>query len=128
MQMDKGTLEPGKKRAAELGLSAQYIAPYASGIEWYNAADIHHLLGEGIEVVGTYDRKANHISSTFGQIQAKKDYDKALLIGIRPIVQESEERKLIRDFFRNLVSNGGLSEIEKNLYMRATALLDGGGK
>ncbi len=98
------TEELGRKRCEELGLKT-HPDPEPS----YYADDIHYLLGDGVEVVGTYDRTLNHISSTFGQIQSKKDYDSALLIGIRPIKQPSREEQL-EELVRELI------EREKNSY------------
>lgn len=82
-------LERGKKRAEELGLK---LAPWADRDKtFYPSDDIHKLLGEGVNVVGSYNPDTNQVTSTFGQVQAKKDHDQALLIGIKPIVKDTAE-------------------------------------
>lgn len=93
-------LELGKKRAEELGLTNIVMAkgPFAPTYDCYLASDIHKLLGEGIDLYGNKNcRHWDDHAPPETDIEAGVTH-KALLIGIRPIVQESEERKLLREF------------------------------
>lgn len=100
------TLELGKQRAKELGLKAQQVFRYYNGpgtgtdlTEFYETGDIHKLLGEA-QIVFNSEHDSWH---EFGwRPEAAPGCDKAvpadthqaLLIGIRPIVQESREQKM----------------------------------
>lgn len=93
-------LELGKLRAEELGLlEARPVTFTPHG--WYRADDIHKLLGEGVEVLGEEDTDKSICASKWFEwspgITDKESDHKALLIGIRPIKAESEERKLLRE-------------------------------
>lgn len=79
-------LELGKRRAEELGLREVILSPY------YHAEDIHRLLGEGLETFSLY----SGVDTWWGPLDNDDDTHQALLIGIRPIAQESEERKHLR--------------------------------
>lgn len=89
-------LELGKKRAEELGLTN-----CAENVGSYKADNIHKLLGEGVETFG-YASKWD-----WGRYEVCKDrYDQpnhqALLIGIRPIAKESQERALLREILKHM--------------------------
>lgn len=99
--MTTDVLELGKQRASELGLESIHkcwktlgtpmlMDVHGSITEFYYADDIHKLLGEGVllheDVGGWYDPKSKVPFS-----EAKRQ---AMLIGFRPIVQESREQKL----------------------------------
>lgn len=87
-------LELGKQRAKELGLVGGLDSRFQE-YAFYQADDIHKLLGEGVEV-GRY--KAGLSMSAWAISHMDHAEETALLIGIRPIVQEAEERKLLREF------------------------------
>lgn len=76
-------LELGKRRCEELGLKCYLYVP-----ECYLADDIHKLLGSGVEHFGLQESGSN-----WGTYTAQ-DTHKGLLIGVRPIVSESEERSI----------------------------------
>lgn len=89
--------ELGKRRARELGLQLINTDP-KSVWHFYRPYDIHRLLGEA--------KFMSCSENDIGLIRALQpskeeafpgDTHKALLIGIRPIIQESEERRLLRD-------------------------------
>lgn len=99
-------LELGKKRAEELGLKLITLHSYGGGAssapyaqhttqDRYLADDIHRLLGEGVEAVGN-KYCDDWWAKPMAQELLPKLKDVGLIIGIRPIVQESEERKLLR--------------------------------
>ena len=120
-------LELGKKRAEELGLKSltthyNYGAPSNTQIT-YAADDIHALLGAGVEVVGSYNSDTKQITSTFGQILAKKDHDQALLIGIQPIKKATREERAL-GLLQELVSRWNPETVDYDPIMgRAKALL-----
>lgn len=76
-------LELGKRRAEELGLKTDM------GV-WYPAYDIHRLLSEGVEM----STDLNDHDSLWSSPKHFSDTYQALLIGIKPIVQESAEELL----------------------------------
>lgn len=92
----------GKRRAEELGLKTDM------GV-WYPANDIHQLLSEGIEVFGNQfkmDGGTGDLGWCCDEEKRSADTHHALLIGIKPIVQESEERKLLRELIDAHESEG----------------------
>lgn len=85
----------GKKRADELGLKLSRESRDA--FDRYLADDIHKLLGEAREVFqykpgGMSGDWSHVIDEEFGG--ARKYANQALVIGIRPIKQESREQKM----------------------------------
>lgn len=112
-------LELGKKRAEELGLKPFFREP-----DYYSADDIHRLLGEGVEAIGNRgcdDWWANPMA----QETMPKLKDAGLIIGIRPIVQESEERKLLRRLANARLVNVGVQHEMFELLAEARRLLEG---
>lgn len=114
-------LELGKKRAKELGLSyraATLSYDQAGGqANIYFANDIHRLLGAGVE---TYTKSATNSNfSNFNIVRLADDDMVALQIGIRPIAQESEERKLLKEIVDHLAPSIG-----PDLFDRARKLLE----
>jgi hypothetical protein len=83
------TEELGEKRAKELGLQSVYSDERCNNLI-YAADDIHELLGEGIELNATSSKKAS-----WTEERHPGDVRIGLLIGTRPIVQESAERQLL---------------------------------
>lgn len=121
------TLELGKKRAAALGIESYGIMQInpLSANRYYSAEHIHKLLGEGVEQFA-YKHDKEHM--WFGA----HDKDgirnlKALLIGIRPIVQESEERKLLKEIvkYNTCIITGTPVFPSSEWIERAKRLLDG---
>lgn len=113
-------LELGKKRAEELGLTR---GPFSNS-HLYLADDIHKLLGEGVWSKGRIHKDGEW---TFGGYLDEAVTHKALLIGIRPIVQESEERKLLRELVNNILDNydSWKAPPAADLVQKAKRLLDG---
>lgn len=99
--MSCDVLEIGKKRVEELGLNSYGIIQInpLSNNRYYLADDIHKLLGEGMEA---FDDD-NWSAWTPDRRDGSKN--KALLIGIKPIVQESEERKLLREMVGSIATS-----------------------
>ncbi len=115
---DQDKLALGEKRAKELGLEMWTVFDCTETVKnalgdrrtskcprckdaWlsYRADDIHRLLGEGVEMHGDSDEfTLSEFRSTACMRDADMGNSRALLIGIRPLVQESEERKLLREF------------------------------
>lgn len=92
-------LELGKKRAEELGLETPSKDIILARSEVYLAEGVHRLLGEGQSI---YGHVKDGVPNWWGphENNAFQDTHQALLIGIRPIVQESEERRLLREFVK----------------------------
>lgn len=98
----------GLKRAKELGLMSVFHAPLPSGgyplsgmsyKNWYTADDIHRLLGGGLPCLGFKDKDNDWcIGDQPSELENEPDTHSMLVIGIRAISQESEERKLLREF------------------------------
>lgn len=84
-------LDRGRKIAEEIGLTCKH----STHGHVYYADDIHRLLGEGVAVFG---RKVP-VSGLhgFGEQPCVADDLRGLTIAIRPLLQESEERKLLRE-------------------------------
>lgn len=81
----------GAVRAHELGLTLEH-APWKQGV--YDATAIHRLLGAGTLL---YHEGAQG-RYRFWNWDRKPEHDEiALLVGIRPIVQESDAHKLLRE-------------------------------
>lgn len=119
-------LSLGKQRAKELGLE-----PWATlditNRRGYSADDIHKILGSGRVVRGAVEPVPEDVAWQYESQWDEYDDHQALLIGIKPIVQESEERKLLREWF-NSHSYGGvkdqnLCDTIYNLHKRTRALL-----
>lgn len=110
---DSDKLELGRKRAEELGIEC--VA--ASGFKYYyDSNDIHKLLDEGVEAHGGKYCLGGEWS--FVGHKSGESSHQALLIGIRPIIQESEERRLLREFIQESVDgiwSTGLLERAKRL-------------
>ncbi len=85
---DQDKLALGEKRADELKLRCESHGLYS----YYAVETIHKLLGDGVEMTQAGDECG------WWPPNSSTPKHAALLIGIRPIVQESEERKLLRDF------------------------------
>lgn len=83
--MDK--LERGRKIAEGIGLKRYSNGMYDS----YDAADIHRLLGEGVEKFG---RGGLYQGLWTDRLSLGSDTHKGILIAIRPIVQETREQRL----------------------------------
>lgn len=94
--MSDETLELGRKRAAEIGLKS---SEWLQGI-CYFADDVHRLLGEAEEVFGRPERGFRW-NQEIVTITADPDTHKALILGIRPIKQESpEDIKILKERLR----------------------------
>lgn len=104
----------GKMRAIELRLGSVMLRDHPGNIsyEYYRANEVHQLLGEGQEYFWTPHGDA-------GMIQKPEHTHRALGIGVRPIIQESEERKLLREIVNTL----GYSEYAL-VIKKAKALLE----
>lgn len=147
--MSDDILAIGKKRAEELGLRTHVFKVSTledaitgnplNGVhrDYYDAESVRRLFGVGREVFGsitsgdwptkdywfTGEQKDNvHLS--------KLDSHAALAIGIRPVSQESEERKLLREFVEDWekyhpgwAANAEVKNRAK-LHERARALLE----
>lgn len=87
-------LNLGALRARDMGLER-----VTQG--FYPADAIHELLGAGVKAYA-YDLNQDHLWWTNSNDPGIKNIQ-AILIGIKPIVQESEERKLLREFV-NLIT------------------------
>lgn len=122
-------LELGKQRADELGLKMlDMITLTVTQRKWYKAYDIHKLLGDGAEVIGKKYQDTLHGFTNQKSIdwdQQKEPYtgcpQAALLIGIRPIKQDSCEQ-LVRDILRDANERGG--HVLSDYIKRAKALLE----
>lgn len=108
----------GEERAKELGLRIKPKSLTYSGTSdgFYEADDIHKLLGEGVEMSG-FDRQSNGgiwdmSEMVCGQGQPSHTH-KAIMISIRPIVTDTAESLL-----RELVD-----ALEASIQMR-TAQID----
>jgi hypothetical protein len=115
---DAELLECGKKRAKELGLVMNTTTlPFS----WYKAFAIHRLLGEGIPL--TAHKSDDPSGWNIGNFSDRRDSHIALGIGLRPIKEESEERKFIRELVKRWYADqGGLRGMD-DLYARAQDLL-----
>lgn len=128
---DAEILELGRKRAIELGLPPKCLMGNYEDLKLYYAIDIHFLLGRGQEVAGnpnadTSDDEDEEIQSDAWGRQVKSNTHRALVIGVRPIYQESEERKLLRELLnahKYFQSTGGSSQFDV-VSAKARALLE----
>lgn len=116
------TLELGKQRAEELGLT-RMVNSIVTEWPYYLKDDIHKLLGEGVEV-GRY--KAGLSMSAWSRSHMDHAEETALLLGIRPTAQESAE-KILKDLILEYeiahnVPGTGLGY--RKFYDRAKALLE----
>ncbi len=111
--MSDTVLERGRKLAEEMKLRKMHC-----GCGGFYPDDIHRILGEGDEMLS--DQRNGGWQYTAHDLNPKF---KALLIAIRPIVQESPERALLRDLIANEEFCGPRNEA---LVKRARALLAGG--
>ncbi len=96
---DQDRLALGEKRAKELCLQPVHMP---SGSTYYHEATIFKLLGEGVEVWSHIN--GTHKPAYWGPRENGQFNDThcGLTIGIRPLVQESEERKLLREFLNDV--------------------------
>lgn len=90
---DSDKLELGMKRAKDLGLNR---GPFSSS-ELYLANDIHRLLSEGVE---STCEKNGIVWTSYSGPPSSTGTHFGLLIGLRPIIQESEEKKLLREIVK----------------------------
>lgn len=124
---DAETLALGKKRAEGLGLVGAFDR---FGVEIYIASAIHSLLGSAIEVSGAVE--GEKIVQPFGMVTGGHDTHIALLISIREIQPESEERQIIKDFVSCFENSsmflGPFNELFAKTFERARALLAKGEK
>lgn len=111
------TLELGKQRAEELGLKIGAIDGKKC---FYDIDDIHKLLGEAEETFAQISKGDEHLSTYW--MKEEHHTHQALLIGIRPIVQESEERKLLRELAEHTPEINAIFGPE--FMIRAKALLE----
>lgn len=132
---DPETLALGKKRAE--GLLERGVILHGDGIvnapgrrEYYFAEDIHRLLGSAIEVSGAIE--GEKVVQPFGMVTGGHDTHTALLISIREIQPESEERQIIKDFVSCFENSsmflGPFNELFAKTFERARALLAKGEK
>lgn len=112
-------LELGWKRAEELGLMLGAVNGNKS---FYDKNDIHRLLGSGRVVRGAVEPVPEDVAWQYESQWDEYDDHQALLIGIKPIVQESEERKLLRLIVGNSQHNGTL--VPSEIVDRIKALLE----
>lgn len=120
-------LERGKRIAEELGLTTATFE--ASGyIKFYPHDTIHRLLGEGVDVWAHFETDkpkywGPHENNNFN------DTHTGIVIGIRQIVQESEERRLLRELTlkceRQKVEPHSFTRLDlSDIYERAKKLLE----
>lgn len=117
-------LRLGEERAKELGLNLIHGHQNTNG-KWeyyFMAGDIHRLLGSAINLFGQCHGGHRNSSWTTDSSPAKQEWPllhthQALLIGIKPIAVESEERKLLRDLWES-------DCLPKHFDDRAKALLE----
>lgn len=81
----------GAKNALTLGLLSVYAEVLRPQRSVYVAEDVHRLLADGIEVRG-------NIEDGFATNAASWAQNSALIIGIRPLKPETDERQLLRKF------------------------------
>lgn len=102
----KDVLERGRRIAVEVGLGIKRenipAGPDGPYLSIYHADDVHRLLGEGAEVFchNETTNNPNHAKQWHQDpiVDASKGATgMALLLRIRPIKAESEERKLLRE-------------------------------
>lgn len=121
----------GLRRAEELGVIAE-SNPWLGVC--YKAKDIHKLLGEAEECWLREHKSNSHIpwdvttDRGFSSGVACHSHQ-ALLIGIKPIVAESQERKLLREILKYVAHNSFTHEhllhpVPDNIVTRAKALLE----
>lgn len=113
-------LELGEKRAKQLGLEHPSKDEILLLAQVYRADDIHRLLGEAYKVGGSFIN-ANWVG---GIARADHHTHNALLIGIRPIVQETQESEE-RKFLRRFVKESEEWMYKHPLYLEAKRLLEG---
>lgn len=95
-------LSLGKKRAEELGLKLGAVDGNRS---FYDKDDIHKLLGEACYMSCRPSPGGYWQALQPSQMETYPgDTHQALLIGIKPIVQESEERKLLREILDTITA------------------------
>lgn len=125
------TLERGAEIASEIGLKVHthsaitgYEAPGGGLVpprDWYLAETMHRLLVEGLEVYsGENIFRAKEVWGVSQDLNMHTD--KALLIAIRPIVQESREQKM--EALLKEMLTFGMTEKSESFYARAEALLE----
>lgn len=93
------SLELGKRRAEELGLQLHLSPLIDNG---YRADEIHHLLGGAKEVFDAKSADGKKYNGTWFEHGTHTSDNTALLIGIRPIVRESDERLLLHEIIEEM--------------------------
>lgn len=115
MEKEREKLKRGRRIAEEIGLRSKDL-----GVdEFYTSDDIHRLLGEGVTVFDHASRR-NTWTKDVGLRETFAEMRSAILISIRPITQESEERKLLGEFIEASLEH---YTIKESLIERAKALL-----
>lgn len=129
LPQDASIRKIGEERARELSLTVRkvtyehdekdrgYQGRYSGMV--YDADDVHAVLGKGVEVKGNNDRADWYMRD----YNLGHEYDnRALLIGVRPLVAETREQKL--EQLLGELADGKFSQGWKELQQRARKLLE----
>lgn len=103
MKQDDEILELGEKRAKELNFQSHNPAYWPAAMnlnqQMYRASDIHRLLGEGLSMHDRPREKGTWVHQGEFRFCEKT----GLLIGVKPIRQESDEHRMLRRVLRKFV-------------------------